>query len=305
MDSGAGNCLPARIGPLVAGTAVAGRAWLTAAGAAGTTSAARPAAAATGRARGPRSAGSGRSCGRPGRAPPPGPGTRRREPFYRRSLTWPLLWGCPATAAIMRPPGRAEPLSPAGRLGFPPTARNFYPIEPHMSRDLLHARRFWRETSAAEVCGCLCLGVRIAVSAGRRRCAGSLQGPDTVSITAFQAPLAQLAEQQTLNLRVRGSSPWRRTHPYLVLCGLGCLRGGRPGAMFAAWREACGWSLKEAAARVSAHSGEVGLDPGAIAAPCKRVPAVLRYRRGRPGKASHRGCSAAMERSGMVSSWTS
>jgi hypothetical protein len=28
---------------------------------------------------------------------------------------------------------------------------------------------------------------------------------------AFQAPLAQLAEQQTLNLRVRGSSPWRRT----------------------------------------------------------------------------------------------
>ena len=25
------------------------------------------------------------------------------------------------------------------------------------------------------------------------------------------APLAQLAEQQTLNLRVRGSSPWRRT----------------------------------------------------------------------------------------------
>jgi hypothetical protein len=34
----------------------------------------------------------------------------------------------------------------------------------------------------------------------------------------------------------------------------------------AAWREAYGWSLKEAAARINAHSGEVGLDPGGIAA---------------------------------------
>jgi len=34
----------------------------------------------------------------------------------------------------------------------------------------------------------------------------------------------------------------------------------------AAWREAHGWSLKEAAARINAHSGEVGLDPGGIAA---------------------------------------
>ena len=34
----------------------------------------------------------------------------------------------------------------------------------------------------------------------------------------------------------------------------------------AAWRGAHGWSLKEAAARINAHSGEVGLDPGGIAA---------------------------------------
>jgi tetratricopeptide (TPR) repeat protein len=34
----------------------------------------------------------------------------------------------------------------------------------------------------------------------------------------------------------------------------------------AAWREAYGWSLKDAAARINAHSGEVGLDPGGIAA---------------------------------------
>jgi hypothetical protein len=34
----------------------------------------------------------------------------------------------------------------------------------------------------------------------------------------------------------------------------------------AAWREAYGWSLKEAAAHMNAHSGEVGLDPGGLAA---------------------------------------
>jgi hypothetical protein len=34
----------------------------------------------------------------------------------------------------------------------------------------------------------------------------------------------------------------------------------------AAWREAYGWSLKEAAARINTHSGQVGLDPGGIAA---------------------------------------
>src|SRR5262249_58402990 len=34
---------------------------------------------------------------------------------------------------------------------------------------------------------------------------------DAVTITGLQAPLAQLAEQRTLNPRVRGSSPWRRT----------------------------------------------------------------------------------------------
>src|SRR5689334_4469769 len=36
-----------------------------------------------------------------------------------------------------------------------------------------------------------------------------LQFADTIS--QVSAPLAQLAEQRTLNPRVRGSSPWRRT----------------------------------------------------------------------------------------------
>jgi hypothetical protein len=34
----------------------------------------------------------------------------------------------------------------------------------------------------------------------------------------------------------------------------------------AAWRGAYGWSLKEAAERINGHSGEIGLDPGGIAA---------------------------------------
>jgi tetratricopeptide (TPR) repeat protein len=34
----------------------------------------------------------------------------------------------------------------------------------------------------------------------------------------------------------------------------------------AAWREAYGWSLKEAAERINCHSGVIGLDPGGIAA---------------------------------------
>src|SRR6202161_2830516 len=34
--------------------------------------------------------------------------------------------------------------------------------------------------------------------------------------SVLQAPLAQLAEQRTLNPRVRGSSPWRRTRDDLV-----------------------------------------------------------------------------------------
>ena len=41
-------------------------------------------------------------------------------------------------------------------------------------------------------------------------------GGDPVTITESQAPLAQLAEQRTLNPRVRGSSPWRRTRSDLV-----------------------------------------------------------------------------------------
>jgi hypothetical protein len=35
----------------------------------------------------------------------------------------------------------------------------------------------------------------------------------------------------------------------------------RPGA---AWREAHGWSLREAAAQINAYTGTVGLDPGGI-----------------------------------------
>ncbi len=36
--------------------------------------------------------------------------------------------------------------------------------------------------------------------------------------SALGGPLAQLAEQQTLNLRVRGSSPWRLTTSFLLNC---------------------------------------------------------------------------------------
>ena len=44
---------------------------------------------------------------------------------------------------------------------------------------------------------------------------GLLYGLARHSMARHDAPLAQLAEQQTLNLRVRGSSPWRRTRPDL------------------------------------------------------------------------------------------
>ncbi len=37
------------------------------------------------------------------------------------------------------------------------------------------------------------------------------------TIISFHAPLAQLAEQRTLNPRVRGSSPWRRTRSDLAV----------------------------------------------------------------------------------------
>jgi hypothetical protein len=47
---------------------------------------------------------------------------------------------------------------------------------------------------------------------GRWRTAIRAAGGALLPLGTFQAPLAQLAEQQTLNLRVRGSSPWRRTH---------------------------------------------------------------------------------------------
>ena len=64
------------------------------------------------------------------------------------------------------------------------------------------------------------------------------------TIAKSHAPLAQLAEQRTLNPRVRGSSPWRRTRtdlgfyksqvfslcpvcPYFVAVLAPCLLGGR------------------------------------------------------------------------------
>src|ERR1700743_898552 len=70
------------------------------------------------------------------------------------------------------------------------------------------------------------------------------RGRGLATIAQVHAPLAQLAEQQTLNLRVRGSSPWRRTrshrpgvmqipgrvHPRAVVCGLLTARRGSPAA---------------------------------------------------------------------------
>ena len=52
---------------------------------------------------------------------------------------------------------------------------------------------------------------------GRRAWGDSRSERGLASIAEVRAPLAQLAEQQTLNLRVRGSSPWRRTHSDLGL----------------------------------------------------------------------------------------
>jgi hypothetical protein len=97
----------------------------------------------------------------------------------------------------------------------------------------------------------------------RRRCAGSLPGPDTVSITAFQAPLAQLAEQQTLNLRVRGSSPWRRTSSHTDRFPTGV-----------------------AAQQPSSHAGSNGLRKLRPCASLRRRLAVRRYNdgNGRDGK---------------------
>ena len=80
--SGAGICLPIRIGRLMSGTAVAGRAWLTAAGAAaGTASATIPAAAATGSART-----AVRRAREVVRAPVPGAAPRARDPPPRAFL---------------------------------------------------------------------------------------------------------------------------------------------------------------------------------------------------------------------------
>src|SRR5207248_9724550 len=79
--------------------------------------------------------------------------------------------------------------------------------------------------SAGQIAGRLTArpcGAPVAADLSRRRERAVLGGTvtaggsDAVTITALQAPLAQLAEQRTLNPRVRGSSPWRRTRPDLV-----------------------------------------------------------------------------------------
>ena len=68
--------------------------------------------------------------------------------------------------------------------------------------------------------------------AGSRRGDLPCRQPDRVAHVAKRhAPLAQLAEQRTLNPRVRGSSPWRRTRfPWSAPCSalLADLVRGRP-----------------------------------------------------------------------------
>ena len=68
---------------------------------------------------------------------------------------------------------------------------------------------------------------QVAGGTALHRFPGLPSGPAGRRLTRHHAPLAQLAEQQTLNLRVRGSSPWRRTYPELVFL-LSLYPGRRP-----------------------------------------------------------------------------
>jgi hypothetical protein len=67
-------------------------------------------------------------------------------------------------------------------------------------------------------CGILSLEFGVRVSAGIRRISRTISTPSRPPEKRFphgdakiDGPLAQLAEQLTLNQRVRGSSPWRLT----------------------------------------------------------------------------------------------
>ncbi len=76
--------------------------------------------------------------------------------------------------------------------------------------------RSWQLSGAGDACCSMFARMSqygpVARSTTRHPSAGLLYGPARRSMTRHHAPLAQLAEQQTLNLRVRGSSPWRRTN---------------------------------------------------------------------------------------------
>src|SRR3954471_24718340 len=76
-----------------------------------------------------------------------------------------------------------------------PFARSVFPV----------TTRSWRDTR---------IGVVSSPEKSGREAYGRAKSPDRALLSfplAPLAPLAQLAEQRTLNPRVRGSSPWRRT----------------------------------------------------------------------------------------------
>src|SRR5450631_2378418 len=84
-------------------------------------------------------------------------------------------------------------------------------------------------------------------------------GRGLASISGVHAPLAQLAEQQTLNLRVRGSSPWRRTMSDLAFCSFRAGVGGVKLALVVTW-----WSRACSSAR--------GTRAAAASAACRATP---------------------------------
>ena len=69
------------------------------------------------------------------------------------------------------------------------------------------------------------------------RCHGPLSRPPRPSYTCRPGPLAQLVEQETLNLKVDGSSPSRPTFPRTAIRPAGCSNpGGWPKVL---WRVPC------------------------------------------------------------------
>ncbi len=101
------------------------------------------------------------------------------------------------------------------------------------------------------------------------------------SVLAFSAiaPLAQLAEQRTLNPRVRGSSPWRRTRPDLGF--------SRPGSSFfdLAWGRAEA-IMGPQAVRNACATGR--------ALPRRSIPAYERDDNRRPARARRSGWSVRL-----------